>query len=96
MEKTHIILRDSAESSCDKRKYGKNRLTLKVWNEDISYKLKENRKAHKAWKKGGKPQSIGDPVLTAKKATRLEYRRAIRNEVATRNQDTKNKIIETN
>ena len=93
--KTHSVLRDSAEKSNTKRKYGKNRLTLKVWNEEISCKLRANRAAHKAWKKGGKPQLINNPLLVAKNLTRLEYRRAIRNEVARKRLDTKTKIIET-
>ena len=93
--KTHSVLRDSAEKSNTKRKYGKNRLTLKVWNEEISCKLRANRVAHKAWKKGRKPQLINNPLLVAKQLTRLEYRRAIRNEVPRKRLDTKTKIIET-
>ena len=40
--------------------------------------------------------NVDNPLLLAKKLTRQQYRRAIRNESAKRKVETKNKIIEAN
>jgi hypothetical protein len=39
-----------------KRKYGKNKLKLNIWNNNIKDAIKHNKIAHKEWKEAGKPK----------------------------------------
>ena len=67
--KQQTLLKKSAEETYQKKKYGKNKPTLKVWSNEIAIRLTYNSNAHKEWKKAGKPWNIDNPLLLAKKRT---------------------------
>ena len=95
-KETNILLRTAAEKAAPRKKPKVKKSSLKVWNDNISRTLAVNRKAHKAWKNAGKPSQFHDPLLIAKKESRILYRRAVRNEIARQRMELKNKIIEAN
>ena len=53
IEKTMEILNDSTKQCSNQRKYGKNKLKLNIWNNDIKIVIKQNKLAHKQWKEAG-------------------------------------------
>jgi hypothetical protein len=64
------ILNDSAKQCSNQRKYGKSKLKLNIWNNDIKIAIKQNKLAHKQWKEAGKPKSPEHPLLLHKVETR--------------------------
>ena len=50
------ILNSTAEKCSHQRKYGKNKLKLNIWNNNIKYAIKHNKIAHKERKEAGKPK----------------------------------------
>lgn len=57
IEKTMEILNDSAKQCSNQRKYGKNKLKLNIWNNDIKIAIKQNKLVHKQWKEAGKTKA---------------------------------------
>jgi hypothetical protein len=57
------ILNDSAKQCSNQRKYGKNKLKLNIWNNDIKIAIKQHKVAHKQWKEAGKPKRPEHPLL---------------------------------
>jgi hypothetical protein len=47
------ILNSTAEKCSNQRKYGKNKLKLNIWNNNIKEAIKHNKIAHKEWKEAG-------------------------------------------
>jgi hypothetical protein len=44
-------------NALNQRKYGKNKLKLNIWNNDIKVAIKQNKLAHKQWKEAGKTKA---------------------------------------
>jgi hypothetical protein len=57
------ILNDSAKQCSNQRKYGKNKLKLNIWNNDIKIAIKQNKLAHKQWKEARKPKRPEHPLF---------------------------------
>jgi hypothetical protein len=49
IEKTMEILNDSTKQCSNQRKYGKNKLKLNIWNNDIKIAIKQNKLAIHIW-----------------------------------------------
>jgi hypothetical protein len=84
---------DSAKQCSNQRKYGKNKLKLNIWNNDIKIAIKQNKLAHKQWKEAGKPKRPEHPLLLRKVETRKIYRTEIRKEESKRKHEERDKII---
>ena len=86
IEKTMEILNDSAKQCSNQRKYGKNKLKLNIWNNDIKVAIKQ-------WKEAGNPKRPEHPLLLRKVETRKIYRIEIRKEESKRKHEERDKII---
>jgi hypothetical protein len=57
IEKTMEILNDSAKQCSNQRKYGKNKLKLNIWNNDIKVAIKQNKLAQAVERSGKTKES---------------------------------------
>jgi hypothetical protein len=87
------ILNSTAEKCSNQRKYGKNKLKLNIWNNDIKDAIKHNKIAHKEWKKASKPNCPQNLLILRKIETRKMYRLEIRKEESKRKHEERDKII---
>jgi hypothetical protein len=82
--KYFLVIRLCIDYFVPLRKYGKNKLKLNIWNNDIKVAIKQNKLAHKQWKEAGKPKRPEHPLLLRKVETRKIYRTEIRKEESKR------------
>ena len=90
---TMNILNSTAEKCSNQRKYGKNKLKLNIWNNNIKDAIKHNKIAHKEWKEAGKSKCPQNLLVLRKIETRKIYRLEIRKEESKRKHEERDKII---
>ena len=93
---TITILTGTAKICSKKRSYGKNKLSLNVWNNDFKSALKCNKEAHQQWKKHGRPNDSTNSLVIGRKETRKIFRRELRLEENKRRHEERNRIISAN
>ena len=93
---TITILTGTAKMCSKKRSYGKNKLSLNVWNNDIKSALKCNKEAHQQWKKHGRPNDSTNSLVIGRKEIRKIFRRELRLEENKRRHEERNRIINAN
>ena len=93
---TITILTGTANICSKKRSYGKNKLSLNVWNNDIKSALKCNKEAHQQRKKHGRPNDSTNSLVIGRKEIRKIFRRKLRLEETKRRHEERNRIINAN
>jgi signal recognition particle subunit SEC65 len=74
---SHLVL---AEKCSNQRKYGKNKLKLNIWINNIKDAIKHNKIAHKEWKEAVNPKCPQNSLVLCKIETREIYLLKIRKE----------------
>jgi len=88
------LMSESASNLASRRKPFNSKPKLKVWNPEIRDNVMNMKSAYKAWKRAGRPRGESS-LLTEKNLAKRALRSSVRQAIAKKDYELKQKIIES-